>query len=490
MTAIGIDFGTTNSIMSVAYKEGNRLKTQPFYDKETKLPHPSIVWFKGSEIIVGSEAKKHINTYLDLPGNKFISSIKSKLGDSLIYNIFGQDYYPYQIATEILKYLRNYALREYKTFIEKDVDECVITIPITFTGKDRKALRKAANAAGIYIKTFVHEPFAAVLWYLNSQNLIKKDTTKNFLVFDWGGGTLDITLVRYENGRLYELNNSGIKDKAGDYFDSKIENFSISEFANVNSLNMSSIVISKPNRDRLKYVAEKEKIELSTSINTDVLLSSFYNDIDLNVHITRNEFEKLIAKEIDEAYSALINTVENSDYSTSEIETVLMIGGTSLIPSIFNNVIKKYGSKVVHLKNANSVISEGASIISYYDFKPYLVNPIKIKLFDDSDYIVFEKNMILNNNSKSIKFFCTDNRDGEARLIIMEGAETKKVINIEVNSELPKPYNHERINTEFKIDEDLILNIAAKGATKEKTNADTVHELRYGLMLGDIDGKI
>ena len=483
MNAIGIDFGTTNSTMSIAFKDKDKLKTQPFLNKEDGLPHPSIVWYKGNEIIVGREAKTHFNTFVDEPGNKFITSIKSNLGNTFRYDVFGIDYQPYQIAAEILKYLKNYSTKEYKPFIKNEISECVVTIPISFSGNERKTLRKAANEAGLYIKTFIHEPFAAVVWYMFMNNLFKGEKDRNFLVFDWGGGTLDITLVRYENGRLFEINNSGIKDKSGDYFDSKIESFAISEFAKSNSINLSSMYLSKANKDRLKYVSEREKIQLSKIQKTNIILSSFYKENDLNIEINRNKFEELISNEIENAYSALVNTVSDSSFSDAEIESVIMIGGSSLIPVIYNRILKKYGTKVIHPTNANSIISEGASIISYYNFKPYLVNPIKVKLYDNSDYTVFEKDMILNNKFKSLKFFCTDNRDGEARIIIMEGDQTKKIINIPVSSELPKPYDHERINAEFGFDENLILNVSARGATKEIPSSNSIFDLRYGLML-------
>lgn len=483
MSAIGIDFGTTNSVMSVAFEDGNELNTQPFLDKETKLPHPSVVWFKGNDIIVGSEAKAHLNTFVDVPGNRFISSIKTNLGDHLRYDILGLEYQPYQIAGEIFKYLKNYALKEYKTFITKEISDCVVTVPISFTGNERNTLRKAANESGLHIKTFIHEPFAAIVWYMFMNDLLKSEKTRNYLVFDWGGGTLDITLARYENGKLYEINNSGIKNRSGDYFDAKIESYSISEFARNHNLSLSNIHLSKSLRDRLKYVSEKEKIQLSKIDSTNISLASFYNDKDLDIGITRKIFEELILKDIEEAYSTLIGTVSNSNYSDAEIESVLLIGGSSLIPAIYKKVLKKYGTKLIHVENASSIISEGASIISYYDYKPFLVNPIKIKLYDNSDYTIFEKDTILNNNYRSLKFFCTDNRDGEARLIIVEGNQTKTILNVPVSPDLPKPYNHERINAEFRIDENLILHISARGATKEIASRDSVHDLRYGLMI-------
>ena len=170
MISFGIDFGTTNSIMALAKNTTAEVKTIPFYDRENRLPHPSIVWYSNQQVIVGREAKNHFNAYVEESGNKFVKSIKSHIADSKQIDIFGRKVYPYSIAGEIFKYLKTYAEKEYSTELDESIKEAVVSIPISFNGLQREALRRAANKAGIHIKTFIHEPFAAIIWFLNSRN--------------------------------------------------------------------------------------------------------------------------------------------------------------------------------------------------------------------------------------------------------------------------------------------------------------------------------
>ncbi|WP_019503194.1 Hsp70 family protein [Pleurocapsa sp. PCC 7319] len=202
MLGFGIDFGTTNSVAAVF--DGRELTS--FVDNNGR-PHPSVLWFRGSEKpIIGRKAKDKLRDFGNIPGNQFIKSIKSQIKQETEIEIFGKNYHTWQVASEIFSFLKEDAVRGYPDYPE--IKEAVITIPLYFNGQQRKAIRKAADNANIFVKSFIHEPFAAVIGYLfsNSNSIENLKTVKeNILVFDWGGGTLDITLVKLDSGTISEV---------------------------------------------------------------------------------------------------------------------------------------------------------------------------------------------------------------------------------------------------------------------------------------------
>lgn len=224
---VGIDFGTTNSIAAI-YKIALR-ETQPLYG-ETTFPHPSVVWYKADgSVIVGANAKKNIMGFSEVAGNRFVSSIKRRLGRDESISVFGLRKPAYEVAADIFRHIIRDAETRHRCLIKTGV----VTIPIYFDGWQRRELRKAADAAGFFIKTFVHEPFAAIVGYCHRKGHglhMEHMEGQIFLVFDWGGGTLDITVAQVINSELTELATGGISDRAGDYFNKKMEKYAISGF--------------------------------------------------------------------------------------------------------------------------------------------------------------------------------------------------------------------------------------------------------------------
>lgn len=201
MVGFGIDFGTTNSVAAVF----NGRTVTPLVGNDG-LPHPSVIWYQGdSQPTVGREAKARIRDFENTPGNKFIKSIKSQIQKEEEFEIFGKSKYTWQVASEIFRFLKEYDKNKHPNF--PAIEEAVVTVPLYFNGRQRRSIRKAAEMAGIAVKTFIHEPFAAVVGYLladQNQWDTLKEKRENILVFDWGGGTLDITLVKLDSGYLYE----------------------------------------------------------------------------------------------------------------------------------------------------------------------------------------------------------------------------------------------------------------------------------------------
>ena len=490
---IGIDFGTTTSVAVLYDKTIN--KSKPLTAKGTGLPHPSVVWYKADgQVIVGAEAKKHIEGFSTVEGNHFISSIKRRLGRDKNVSIFGQHVDVTSVASEIFKHLKKEAKASYGL---GEIEEAVVTIPIYFNGISRRELRKAANKAGIFIKKFVHEPFAAILGYFHKDgegiNLHDKEG-QLILVFDWGGGTLDVTVTKVVNGGLVELSTAGIPDRAGDHFDHEIVKYVKNGLIEKLNASPEEILIFPSNKDRLKYECEIKKIQLSNSktVNIEVARLCKYAGVDQNVRqpLTQKEFNNLIKLDISDAIMQVHKALEDANVTANSIDTALLIGGTSRIPYIRDQLRELFGHRIIEVDNADTIIAEGAAIVDGLNLQTVLARSVNIQLSDGSTYEVFKAGDVASKDicSKTVNFFCTDNRDSQAKLVISEQSgnifETRTI----VKKVLPIPisgsaFDYERITVIFAIDEDLVLHVSAKAATQRQPESCEIYDLCFGLQL-------
>jgi molecular chaperone DnaK len=489
MVGFGIDFGTTNSVAAAF----NGRQVTPFVDNNN-LPHPSVIWYQGnSKPIVGRNAKERIRDLENTPGNKFIRSIKSQIHQEEEFEIFGQRKYTWQVASEIFHFLKEDVESRYDNF--PSIEEAIVTVPLYFNGRQRGAIRKAAERAGITVKTFIHEPFAAVVGYLLAdpnqwENL--QQNRENILVFDWGGGTLDITLVKLDSGCLYEVSTAGNSGKSGDYFDELLMRYVIDTFQQERGIITEGFRIDPGVESLLFNDVEFAKIDLSVKDSALIEIPNFYShnqrNYTLSQNVERSQFESLIQVHMDDAMRLVDQVLHDARLQTSQINRVLLIGGTSRVPLLKEKMYQTFGvTKVVELSNSDTVIAEGAAIISYHNWQPYLVQPICIQLSDDSYYKVFDSGTILKPDAaqKEVIFFCTDNREGEGRLIVTSnlngrGHKVKEIINIPVSQALKDIYT-ERVIADFRVDEDVILRISAKGSVENKPVYSDIHDLCYGL---------
>ena len=493
---IGIDFGTTNSVVSF-YNTFLR-KSNPLTNKETNLPHPSVVWYKADgSVIVGLEAKRRIMDFSTAEGNAFVSSVKRRLGKQESMDIMGKKLALHEVAAEIFKFLRMDAESrspEYK------VNEAIVTIPIYFDGRARRELRKAADIAGIFIKNFVHEPFAAIVGYCHREESglqIKNMEKQIILVFDWGGGTLDITLVEVLDNELVELSTGSIPDRAGDHFDDILAKSCRSKFLDHLRISQEGYSIPPGDMGRLYEECERAKISLSSKTEERVEVAricKYKNQYqDMNVSVTRNDFNDLINNDINDAINEVLKTLENANVTVREVDQVLLIGGSSRIPLVRQELREMFGHRIAEVKNVNTIIAEGAAIIDAEGLQPVLARPLNVELSDETSFEVFGSGFVTNSNvcRKKIHFFCTDNRDGEAKLVLKELAGriaftrrlTKEVLSIPVSSQLPQPYEHERVTVEFALDDDMVLHVSGKGATQSKGSSCQIYDLCFGLRL-------
>jgi molecular chaperone DnaK len=237
---------------------------------------------------------------------------------------------------------------------------------------------------------------------------------------------------------------------------------------------------------------ELAKIYLSTDKSAYIAVPEFYSvnqrTYKVAQDVERSQFESLIQTHINDAMRLVDEVLHKARLQTSQIHQVLLIGGTSLIPLLRHEMYKTFGlTKVVEVENADTIIAEGAAIICYHNWTPYLVQPIGIQLADDSHYTLFEKGTILKPDTahKEVVFFCTDNREGEGRLIITteltkEEHQVKEIINVPLSKELEK-IDKERVIADFQVDDELILKISAKGSVADKAVYHDIHDLCYGL---------
>jgi molecular chaperone DnaK (HSP70) len=490
---VGIDFGTTNSVVAVSTRSKPNPRVKALLADDSR-PHPSVVWYRvGEEPRVGRLAKSHILGFSEAPGNLFIPSIKRSLGKGRTYSIFGSKVPGWQVASEIFRHLRHDAQQSHGS----DISGAVVTIPVDFDGRARRDLRLAAHQAGVYIKTFVHEPFAAIVGYCytgRGNRTIQQRDGEKILVFDWGGGTLDITIGQVEGGTVSELATSGLSDRSGDHFDDILANFAKTEFMARNLLQPDMFVLQPSTRDRLRTECELRKIDLSTEQEAMITLGGFYQlngrHLELDEFLNRSTFEGLIDQDVSEAMARVDQVLESAGLRASDIDLALLIGGTSLIPKVRKEMFDRFGVKMVQIPNADSIIAEGASLVDALNLHPVLARPVCIELSDGSHYEVFRAGELAKTEvcTKEVALFCTDNRDGQARLIVKEGTgpfkdrySTKCVLSIPVSPLLPQPYNHERVTARFVLDEDLVLKVSAVGAIKPEGAEAEIFDLCFAL---------
>jgi molecular chaperone DnaK len=198
----------------------------------------------------------------------------------------------------------------------------------------------------------------------------------------------------------------------------------------------------------------------------------------------------MIQPDVDEALATMHRVLERAGLRPTDVDLALTIGGTSRIPTIRKEMHDRFGTTMVHVKNADSVIAEGAAVVDAMNLHPVLARPICVELSDGSHYEVFKAGEIAKREicSKEVAFFCTDNRDGQARLIVKEGTgpfkdqfAPKCVLSVPVSTSLPKPYNHERVTAKFVVDDDLVLRVSAKAATQASGAEGEAYDLCFAL---------
>ncbi len=367
---IGIDLGTTNSV--VAVREGNDTVVIP--NHEGNRTTPSVVAFtdKG-EIKVGDPAKRQAITNPE----KTISSIKRFMGDKYSevldevkrvpykvvkgpndtprVEIDGKQYSPQEISAMILQKLKKTA----EDYLGHPVTEAVITVPAYFNDAQRQATKEAGEIAGLKVRRIINEPTAAALAY----GLDKTEKDKKIAVFDLGGGTFDISILDIGDGVTEVLSTSGDTHLGGDDFDQKIIDWLAEEFKKDEGIDLKQDPMAL---QRLKEAAEKAKIELSsgneTEINLPYITATASGPKHLVKKLTRSKFEQLTDDLVKRAMGPVKEALKQADLKPSDIDEVILVGGSTRIPKVVEEVEKFFGKKASKNVNPDEVVAKGAAI--------------------------------------------------------------------------------------------------------------------------------
>ena len=345
---IGIDLGTTNSC--VAVYEGGEPVVIP--NPEGARTTPSVVAFsKTGERMVGQVAKRQAITNPD----KTVISIKRDMGSNTKVSIDGKSYTPQEISAMILQKLKSDA----EAYLGTSVSEAVITVPAYFTDAQRQATKDAGKIAGLDVKRIINEPTAAALAY----GMDKEAQDQKIMVFDLGGGTFDVSLLEISDGVFEVLATAGNNKLGGDDFDQRIIDWMVEEFKKENGVDLSK---DKMVLQRLKDAAEKAKIELSgmtsTSINLPFITATSSGPLHFEATLTRAKFDELTADLVDKTMGPTRQVLSDAGLNASQVDKVLLVGGSTRIPAVQNAVQKFIGKEPFKGINPDECVALGAAI--------------------------------------------------------------------------------------------------------------------------------
>ena len=343
---IGIDLGTTNS--AVAVLEGGEAKIIP--NPEGNRTTPSVVAFKNDEIQVGEVAKRQAVT-----NPNTVSSIKRHMGEDYKVSMGGKDYTPQEISAMILQYLKGFA----EDYLGEKVEKAVITVPAYFNDAQRQATKDAGRIAGLEVERIINEPTAAALAY----GLDKTDKEEKVLVFDLGGGTFDVSILELGDGVFDVLSTSGDNHLGGDDFDQKIIDYLVAEFKKENGIDLSK---DKMALQRLKDAAEKAKKDLSgvtsTQISLPFITAGAEGPLHMELSLTRAKFEELTHELVERTKHPVRQALKDAGLSKSDIDEVILVGGSTRIPAVVEAVRKETGKEPNKSVNPDEVVAMGAAI--------------------------------------------------------------------------------------------------------------------------------
>src|SRR6266508_3367590 len=398
--AFGIDFGTTNSLAAGWGDDIRKQEPKPYALLDGNRPHASVVWYSpDSKVIVGNAARAQMQAHGGDMGHRFIRSIKRDLGHDREHEILGGQRLPaYDVAAEIFRHLKDHA-HSVQLLRRHEIAECLVTVPVTFTGRQRKDIRRAMERAGIQLKGFLHEPFAAMIsHFYDPETKLGKLRNQRVMVFDWGGGTLDVCIVQVskDGTKIVELAHSGIEDRAGDDFDQRLMAELRTRFLQRNvELRDEDLELQGSVRDKFWLTAENGKITLSKTPEATVTVANFFQRntkiYDLQETVTRHVFEGLIAGEVEAAVRCVQRCLTQARLTPGCVDHLVLVGGTSNIPLIREQLEALFGHKVQVAQQPDAAIARGAAIVAAEGWRPFNAVPLGVKLCDGSFFDILKR---------------------------------------------------------------------------------------------------
>jgi actin-like ATPase involved in cell morphogenesis len=498
MKVVGFDFGTTNSL--IASIQGGRAIN---YLDDEGLPVPSVVCYEGASKIVGRGAKERLaEAGLGIKGN-VVRSPKFLLGQESVF-IEGVERSPVDIVSDVVGYVAQQATESRRGLELGQVDKAVVTIPVDMEGHKRAALRDAFRSAGINIVHFIHEPLAALYGFFRAQRdleqALRQYDSKLILVFDWGGGTLDLTLCHLSEGMLVQIRNDGTDEVGGDAFDDLLRNEMIKRV--MEQRGYDETVKHYPDAmSRLLHRCERAKIDLSTREKVELYVDSFFRDVaddDLDYSLTRNDLEEIVLPLLDKGLKRISKLLDSADVSPAQVFACIATGGMANMPAIKSRLHEWFGAQRVHVSDrSGTLIAEGAAWLAHDQVQLHLAKNVELLLARNSHMALVPSGTAMPSEGELMKddfhLYCSDPRDGHAKFQIETPIRSgKKILPndnrhplatlvVPVDSKA-KPF-HERLEMEVRIDDNLILHISAKSLNIQGSDATEIHNLEFGLLI-------